>query len=132
MILVDTTVWIDFFKGVDTRQVGVLETSIQNNTTICICGVIVTEILQGIRDEKNFERTKGYLQPFFELTMDYPVFIKAAQIYRTLRKKGVTIRKPIDCMIAAVSLEYDVPLLHQDKDFDLIEKHLDLRVIHSE
>ena len=129
MILVDTTVWVDFFTGNQSLHVELLEKTIDQNGDICICGVILAEILQGIRDQKQYLKTKTYLDCLLFLPMNYDTFIKSADIYRQLRKKGITIRKPIDCMIAAVSLEHQIPLLHNDRDFDAIETHLDLKVV---
>jgi hypothetical protein len=121
MTMVDTTVWIDFFNGNPTKQVKRLENSLENSENICICGVILTEILQGIRFDDQYKTTKSYLENLIFLPMRYPTFIKSAEIFRYLRKQGVTIRKPVDCMIAAVSIENNVPLLHNDRDFDHIE-----------
>lgn len=129
MILVDTTVWVDFFTGNQSLHVELLEKTIDQNGDICICGVILAEILQGIRDQKQYLKTKTYLDCLLFLPMNYDTFIKSADIYRQLRKKGITIRKPIDCMIAAVSLEHHIPLLHNDRDFDAIETHLDLKIV---
>ncbi len=121
MIMVDTTVWIDFFKNNLTAQVIRLENSLKNSEDICICGVILTEILQGIRANNQYLKTKSYLENLIFLPMNYSTFIKSAEIFRYLRKRGITIRKPIDCMIAAVSVENSVPLLHNDRDFDHID-----------
>jgi predicted nucleic acid-binding protein len=129
MILVDTTVWVDFFTGNQSLHVELLEKTLDQNGDICICGVILAEILQGIRNQKQYLKTKMVLDCLLFLPMNYSTFVKSADIYRQLRKKGITIRKPIDCMIAAVSLEHEIPLLHNDRDFDAIETHLDLKVV---
>ena len=129
MILVDTSVWIDFFKNKDTAQVVMLENSIKDNRDICICGVILSEVLQGIRDNKQFARTKAYFMNLIFLPMDFSTCIKAAEIYRHLCQMGITIRKPIDCMIAAVSIQQNILLLHNDKDFDFIEKYSELKIL---
>lgn len=129
MILVDTTVWIDFLNNNSTTQVVKLEHSIKNNEDICICGVILTEILQGIRAKNQYLKTKSYLENLIFLPMSYSTFIKSADIFRYLRKRGITIRKPIDCMIAAVSVENNVPLLHNDRDFDHIEIYKGFKTI---
>lgn len=121
MIMVDTTVWIDFFNNNLTPQVLRLENSIKNGEDLCICGVILTELLQGIRAEKQYLKTKSYLENLIYLPMNYSTFLKSAEIFRYLRKRGITIRKPIDCMIAAVSVENNIPLLHNDRDFDHVE-----------
>jgi predicted nucleic acid-binding protein len=117
MIMVDTSVWIDFFNNNLTAQVIRFENSLNNNEDICICGVIITEIVQGIRDNNQYLKTKSYLENLIFLPMYYSTFIKSAEIFRCLRKRGITIRKPIDCMIAAVSIENNVLLLHNDRDF---------------
>jgi len=121
MILVDTTVWIDFFNDHSTAQVTIFENALKNSEDVCICGVILTELLQGIRDDAQYLKTKSYLENLIFLPMNYSTFIKAAEIFRYLRKRGITIRKSADCMIAAVSVENDVPLLHSDRDFEHIE-----------
>jgi len=121
MIMVDTTVWIDFFHNNLTPQVARLEAALKNSEDICFCGVILAEILQGVRADNQYLKTKQYLESLIFLPMNYSTFIKSAEIFRYLRKRGITIRKPIDCMIAAVSVENNVPLLHNDRDFDHIE-----------
>ena len=128
MVLVDTTVWVDFFAGRNLPQVGTLQALIENDEDLCLCGVILAEVLQGIRSDKDFARTKEYFGDLIFLPMDQATFQRAAEIYRTLRKKGVTIRKPVDCMIASVAIEYDIPLLHNDRDFDHIAGHCRLKV----
>jgi predicted nucleic acid-binding protein len=127
MVLVDTSAWIDFFRGTPSAQAKALETLIVDRANICICGVVMAEILQGIRDNKQFEKTRDLLDTAVFLPMNRETFIRSAQLYRTLRKKGFTVRKPIDCMIAAVAIEHDVPLLHKDKDFQPLEKHCSLK-----
>lgn len=128
MVLVDTSVWIDFLRGTPTATAGTLGTLVANHADICICGVILTEILQGIRSDKRFSQTRELLGTTVFLPMGRETFAHAAVLYRQLRKKGFTVRKPIDCMIAAVAIEHDVPLLHNDKDFQPLEKHGSLKV----
>jgi len=127
MILVDTTVWIDFFSARSYPHVKSLENLILNRDDICLCGIILTEVLQGIRKDSEFNRTRDLLASLIFLPMHYSVFLRSAEIYRVLRRKGITIRKPVDCMIAAVAIEHDIPLLHNDKDFIPIEKHFGLK-----
>ena len=129
MVIVDTTVWVDFFTDRPEPHVAVLESSIERKDDICICGIILTEVLQGIREEKDYKKTKDLFDKLIFLPMAHASFIKAAEIYRSLRRKGITIRKPLDCMIASVAIEHDVPLLHNDRDFDLIEKHCGLKSV---
>jgi predicted nucleic acid-binding protein len=129
MILVDTTVWIDFFRGQDTPEVRHLESLIGENEDICVCGVILTEVLQGIREDKDYAAASTRFESFLYLPMGQTTFKKAADIYRILRSKGVTIRNAVDCMIAAVAIEHDIPLLHKDRDFTPIAQHCGLKVI---
>lgn len=127
MALVDTTVWIDFFSGKSLKHVKILEKLITEKEDVCICGIILTEILQGIREETAYRKTKQLLGNLIFLPMQYSSFILASEIYRKLRRKGITIRKTMDCMIAAVAIEHSVSLLHNDRDFVPIEKHLGLK-----
>ncbi len=129
MVLVDTTVWIDFLRGKATPEVGEIERLLREGEDICTCGVILTEVLQGIRSDDDFRRTLSRFNVFLFLPMSRETFVTAAELYRSLRGRGITIRKPVDCMIASVSLEHDVPLLHNDRDFDPIETHCGLKVV---
>ena len=125
--IVDTSVWIDFFCARSARQVQALEYLIKNDGIICITGIILSETLQGIRHDKEYWKTREYFESLLYFPTTQSAFIRAAEIYRSLRRKGITIRKPLDCMIAAVALEYDIPLLHNDRDFLPIEKHCGLK-----
>ncbi len=129
MVLVDTSVWIDFFHDRKTPHVEFLESCISESKNLCICGIILTEILQGIRNDKQYSKIKRYLENLLYLPMEYSTYLESAEVYRFLRKKGVTIRKPVDCMIASVALEHNVPILHNDKDFNPIEHHCGLQVV---
>jgi predicted nucleic acid-binding protein len=131
MVLTDTTVWIDFFAGRHLPHVTALESLINAREDLCICGIILTEVLQGIREKNEFRKTKELFNSMIFLPMPYSVFLGAAEIYRTLRRKGITIRNSIDCMIASVAIENDILLLHNDRDFVPIEKHLGLKVLTS-
>lgn len=126
MVLVDTTVWIGFFSARPLSPVESLENLIAKKEDICICGIILTEVLQGIKNDSDFRKTRDLFSNLIMLPMLHSTFLRSADIYRTLRQKGITIRKPLDCLIAAVALENEIPLLHNDKDFDPIEKHFGL------
>jgi predicted nucleic acid-binding protein len=128
MVLVDTTVWIDFFAARSLSHVKAFEDLITDKQDICSCGVILTEVLQGIRQDSEYEKTKDLLENLIFLPMVYATFVRSADMCRMLRRKGITIKKPLDCMIASVALENGVPLLHNDKDFRPIERHCGLRV----
>ena len=129
IVVVDTSVWIDFFSGRSARHVEILEQLLTAGDDVCLCGVILEEILQGIRSDIDYRKTKAYLEFLLYLPMDRRTFERAADIYRSLRKKGVTVRKPVDCMIASVAIEQGIPLLHNDRDFDPVEKHCGLEVL---
>ena len=132
MVLIDTTVWVDFFAGRQLPHVSVLERLINDRDDICVCGIILTEVLQGIRKESEFQKIKELFTTMIFLPMPYSVFLGAAQIYRALRRKGITIRNAVDCMIASVAIENDVMLLHNDKDFTSIERQSRLKVLTSQ
>ena len=132
MTLVDTSVWIDIFSGHNTAHVAMLESLIEMKEDICLCGVILTEVLQGIRNDKEYKETESILSDLIFFPMTYETFLLAANMYRTLRVKGVTVRNSVDCMIGAVCIENNVHLLHNDRDFDLITQHFDLRVVDVE
>ncbi len=129
MVLVDTTVWIDFFSGQSFPHVRIFENLILNRGNICICGVITTEILQGIKNDNEFKKIQDLLKNLIFLPASYHTYLYSAQIYRELRKKGITIRKTIDCIIAAIAIEHNIQLLHNDKDFVSIERYFSLQVI---
>ncbi len=128
MVLVDTTVWIDFFADRNEPHVSILQKLIEDEQDLSLCGVILAEVLQGIRSDKDFIKAKEYLDALIFLPMRHTTFLRAAEIYRSLRKKGITIRKPVDCMIASVAIEFDIHLLHNDRDFDHMAGHMKLKV----
>jgi len=131
ILLVDTSVWIDFFRGRSVSHVAALERTIQAGDDVCICGLILTEVLQGIKSDVDYRKTATYFKSLIFLPMRYPTFVRAAEIYRRLRRNGVTVRRPIDCVIAATAIEHDVLLLHNDRDFDPIEEYAGLKVLHA-
>jgi predicted nucleic acid-binding protein len=128
MVVVDTSVWVDFFGGRDTPQVARLGEFLADSEDICTCGVILTEVLQGIREDSDYARTLSRFNAFLYLEMSRGTFVKAAQIYRSLRRRGLTVSKPVDCMIAAVAIEHGLALLHNDRDFGPIAEFCGLKV----
>lgn len=129
MILVDTSVWIDLFRGKDSPEVRTLEEALAAGEDFCICGVILTEVLQGIRDDADYRKTLSRFEALLFLPMNRHTFIKGAKLYRKLRRQGITIRNTVDCMIAAVAMEHDLPLLHKDRDFNPIADHCGLKTV---
>ncbi len=128
LILVDSSVWIDYFRNLNLPHVNLLNSLIAQNEPIAIGGVIMTEVLQGIREERQFIKVEARLPTLIYLDLTRTHFVTAAQIYRTLRSQGLTIRKPIDCMIAALALEQQATLLHNDRDFEAIATQFPLQI----
>jgi predicted nucleic acid-binding protein len=129
VIVVDTTVWIDFFHGAGTLEDRHLQQLITAGRSLALTDLIFCEILQGIRDDATFEQTRGLLRFYPILRIERLLtFEHAAQIYRTCRRQGLTVRKTIDCLIAALCIEEDVELFHKDADFDTIAHVAPLRV----
>lgn len=122
-VLIDTSVWIQFFNGIKSSQVDYLKKSIQEDQPLYLCPIIIQEILQGILSDKDYESVKDSLLVFPIPSWD-PVEagIAAAKLYRTLRKSGITIRKSNDCLIAAFAQQYDLAVLHADRDFSIMAK----------
>ncbi len=129
MILIDTTVWIDFFAGRNLPHVTQLVKILEKRDELCTCGIILTEILQGIKTKKEKQLVEDNLNHIVFLDMTRPTFILAADIFSHLRSRGITIRKTLDCMIAAIVIENNTALLHNDRDFDPIEKYYGLPVL---
>ncbi|WP_439504201.1 type II toxin-antitoxin system VapC family toxin [Methylophaga sp.] len=127
MILVDSSVWIDYFIGNDSAEADFLDRTL-GNRAVAIGDLILKEILQGFRHEKDYKVAKKLLEELtvFEL-LGKKVAIKSADNFRKLRKKGITIRKTADVIIASYCIEYNLPLLFSDKDFQPFVEHLGLR-----
>lgn len=121
MILVDTSVWVDFLRGVNSRERRALHRLIEDGEDVAITGIILTEILQGIKEDKDSQTLKDYLLEFTLYSPKAPeTYLKAAGIYRGCRSRGKTVRKTVDCIIAAIAIEHGLTLLHKDSDFDHI------------
>jgi hypothetical protein len=129
VILVDTSVWVDFFRNTDSPQVQRLEHCIRDRQDLALCGIVLTECLQGIRHDAQFAQVQQRFRPLILLPMPEQVFVSAAQLYRALRAQGITIRKTNDCIIAATAIHHGASLLHSDRDFDLLSRHSALSTI---
>lgn len=129
-VLVDTSVWIDFFNGPDdSKEAEILKILINENFDICICPMIYQEILQGIRDDRVFEDIKNIINNFRMLNTEIMhVTDHSIVLYRSLRKKGVTIRKSNDCMIASYAIVNNIPIYHKDRDFEQISSGSKLKI----
>jgi len=130
MWIVDSSVWIDYFGGTDTAQTDLLDTAL-GKREIGLGDIILCEVLQGYRNERDFETAR-------EALLRFPIFaiggteiaIKSAENFRVLRRQGITIRKTMDCLIATFVIERGFSLLHSDHVFDAFETHLGLDVLH--
>jgi len=130
VIIVDTTVWIDYFGGTANLHTDWLDREL-NQQRIGLTDLILCEILQGIRDDSTFKRLRRDLGRFEVFSTGGIEFaVAAAQNYRLLRDRGFTVRKTIDCLIATFCISEGHTLLHRDHDFYPFEKALGLRVLH--
>ena len=130
MLIVDSTVWVDYFNGRTTTQTNYLD-SILDSVPVLVGDLILAEVLQGFREEADFDKARRTLGKLLQVSMVNPTSaVKSARNYRFLRQQGVTVGKTIDSLIATYCIENKHDLLHNDSDFDGYEKHLGLRVIH--
>jgi predicted nucleic acid-binding protein len=130
MLVVDSTVWIDYFNGLENPQTDYLD-QIVERIPILVGDLILAEVLQGFRDDSDFEEARRALSKYIQVEMVNPeLALQSARKYRLLRRKGITVRKTIDSLIATYCIENEHDLLHNDNDFDGYERHLKLRVVH--
>ena len=129
MILVDSSVWIDFFRGNDTPQVDRLD-ALFAQERIVVGDLILTEVLQGFRTERDFNLARKTLETFEIVDLGgADIALQAAKNFRTLRGLGFTVRRTIDTIIATKCIEAGFNLLHADRDFDPFATHLGLKVV---
>jgi predicted nucleic acid-binding protein len=129
MLIVDSTVWIDYFNGLENPQTDYLDQMV-DRTPILVGDLILAEVLQGFRDDSDFEEARRALSKYIQVEMVNPkLALQSARNYRLLRRKGITVPKTIDSLIATYCIENKHDLLHNDNDFDAYEKHLRLGVV---
>ena len=128
--VVDTSVWIDFLRGTGSPHAAVLHEMIQDDTPVFITPAILQELLMGAPDEQQAHELRETLLAFGMLHHD-PVTAAtgAAALYRAARRQGVTVRKSIDCLVAREALKAGLPVLHKDRDFDLLSEVSDLAIV---
>ncbi len=120
-LLIDTSVWIDFFKGTETDNVKKFSYYLENDFPVFTCPIIIQEVLQGIKNDKVYRQVRDHLFALNVLNDDaIEVALGAAEIFRNLRAKGFTIRKSNDCLIAWYAKKFSLKILHNDRDFDTI------------
>ena len=130
MVIVDTTVWVDYFRGVVNPETDWVHAELEGQR-LGLTDLILCEVLQGVRDDvaaKAVERALLKLELFDTCGAD--LAREAARNYRTLRTRGHTVRKTIDCLIATFCIREQHSLIHRDRDFDPFEKFLELSIIH--
>jgi hypothetical protein len=129
MILVDTSVWVDYFNGKKSKQTDQLDYYLSEDR-ILVGDLILIEILQGFTSDKNYRIAKDFMENLeYVPLLNKELAYECSNNYRLLRKKGLTVRKTIDVVIATYCMAHNIPLLHNDRDFDIFEKYLGLDVL---
>lgn len=127
MVLVDTSIWIDFFQNNDSIHAQTLDGLIRDNNRAVICGVVLQEILQGIKDNNSYELTKERLSRLPFLDANKETYIYASSLYRTLRRKGITVPS-VDTTIAAIAVLTRIPLFTKDEYFKIITRYSEMKL----
>lgn len=129
MILVDTSVWIDFFNGIMNPTTDILD-NLLSKELLLIGDLIYCEVLQGFKNQNQFDAVLYLLSNLQKVELcGFDISLEAALNYRILRKKGITVRKTIDMIIATFCIKNNHRLLHNDKDFNQLEKYLSLKIV---
>ncbi len=129
MIVVDTSVWVDLLRGNEAPGAERAATLIEDGAPVALTDVVLAEVLQGLASERDARRVERHLRAFPILRLDgLDDFVLAAELYRRARRAGVTIRKTLDCLIAAPCVRTGAPLLHADADFDRLASCTELRI----
>ena len=132
MILVDSSVWIDYFRGAGTPEADKLD-DLLGSEPLATGDLVLTEVLQGFADERDFKQAHALLNSLTVVELGgRKIAVQAARNYRRLRALGITVRKTIDTIIATRCIQDDFALLYSDKDFDPFVQHLGLRSAMSE
>jgi predicted nucleic acid-binding protein len=124
MVLVDTSVWIDFLRGRATRAVAGLRDALDEGLAVALTSLIYQEILQGADSEQSYLELESFFggQRFLHVLDPVDSHARAARLYMECRRQGRTVRSSVDCLVAQIALEHDVALLHDDRDFAEIAK----------
>ncbi len=125
MILIDTSAWIEFLRDTGSPTCDLVEELLSQN--IAICGPVSMEVLAGARDESHLRSLRELTARTVTLRIHPIDYEDAATLYRLCRQEGRTVRNQIDCLIAAVAIRNEVPVLHADADFDVMARHTPLR-----
>jgi len=132
LILIDASAFIEFLNRTGSREDTLIEQFIRNDEDIAFAGITLTEILQGIKTDREYDDVKASLLTFPLLSMkSAESYISAAELYRKCGKKGLTIRSTVDLLIAQIALEHRATLLHNDRDFDALAQVCDIKIYNS-
>ena len=127
MVLVDTSIWIDFFQAPESRTATELVSLIKDHNRVVLCGIVLQELLQGIRDKKSFELVRERLRKFPFIETKREDWIVAASLYKELRAKGITL-PPADVTIAATALHNNITLFSRDGNFGVLAESYGLKL----
>lgn len=128
MIIVDSNTWADFFNGVATPHAARLDQALEREEDLSVIPIIVTEVLQGFRTDTGFQQARKVLLSLPIIHPTVSCHVRAARLFRRLRRKGVTVRGAVDCVIAQTCLDVGAELLSPDADFKQIARHTPLRL----
>jgi predicted nucleic acid-binding protein len=128
MMIVDSNAWADFFNGATTAHVERLDDALREEEDLAILPIIITEVLQGFRTDSGFRSARRVLTSLPVIHPNVEVHVRAASLFRSLRRKGLTVRGAVDCIIAQTCLDLDAELLSPDADFQRIARHTRLRL----
>ena len=128
VIVVDSNCWADFFNGTPAPHVDRLEAALLEEEDLAVLPIIITEVLQGFRTESGFRGAERLLAALPAIHPTVDCHVRAAKVYRSLRRKGITVRGAVDCIIAQTCIDLDAELLSPDADFEQIARHTPLRL----
>ena len=131
MTLVDSSAWIEFLRGTGSPA-NVRVRKLLAVGDIAICDAVRMEVLAGARDESDLRVLQRFLARATPIPMQSSDYDTAAALYRRCRRQGETVRKLLDCLIAAVAIRAGIPVLHNDRDFDVLARHTELEIDHPE
>ncbi len=126
VILIDTSAWVEFFRDTGSATCNRVDALLESD--IAICDAVRMDVLAGARDERHLQDLRRLLALATVLPTEPAHYDDAAALFRLCRREGETVRKLIDCLVAAVAIRADAPVLHQDKDFDVLARHTNLKI----
>lgn len=129
MLLADTSVWVDLLRGLDTPARHRLAAALRGGEPVCVCGLILTEVLQGVASPVRRRSLEAAFRPLLYLPTLRRTYVLAADLYRRARRRGKAVRSTIDCVVAACALEHGIAILHRDRDYDVLASVSDLEVV---